>query len=86
MDTFVLIEDESLRGESLGVIQRLREAGQVVEFSLTPAKGDKQFKRALELKAKKTVRLERGADGALVAKVKNLGTREEHVCAPEALT
>ena len=85
VDTFVLIEDESLRGESLGVIQRLRESGQVVEFSLTPAKGDKQFKRALELKAKQTVRLERGTDGALVAKVKNLVTREEQVCAPEAL-
>ena len=85
VDTFVLIEDESLRVESLGVIQRLREAGQVVEFSLTPAKGDKQFKRALELKAKKTVRLERAADGALMAKVKNLVTREEQVCAPDSL-
>ncbi len=85
VDTFVLIEDESLRGESLGVVQRLREAGNIVEFSLTPAKGDKQFKRALELKAKKTVRLERGADGALVARVKNLVTREEQVCAAEAL-
>jgi len=85
VDTFVLIEDESLRGESLGVIQRLRAAGQVVEYSLTPAKGDKQFKRALELKAKKTVRLERGGDGVLVARVKNLVTREEQVCAPDVL-
>jgi histidyl-tRNA synthetase len=85
VDTFLLIEDESLRGESLGVIQRLRETGNVVEFSLTPAKGDKQFKRALELKAKKTVRLERGPDGALTARVKNLVTREEQICAPESV-
>ena len=79
VDVFVLIEDESLRMESLGVIERLRAAGKVTEYSLTPAKGDKQFKRALELKAKETVRLERGADGTVVAKVKNLATREERV-------
>jgi histidyl-tRNA synthetase len=85
VDTFVLIEDESLRGESLGVVQKLRAAGQTIEYSLTPAKGDKQFKRALELKAKQTVRLERGTDGALTVRTKNLATREETVCAPEAL-
>ena len=77
VDVFVLIEDESLRAESLGVIERLRIAGKVVEYSLTPGKGDKQFKRALELKAKQTVRLERGADGNLLGRVKNLATREE---------
>ena len=85
VDVFVLIEDESLRADSLRVIQQLRAAGKVTEYSLTLAKGDKQFKRALELKAKQTVRLERGTDGALVAKVKNLTTREETVCAPEAI-
>ena len=86
VDVFVLIEDESLRLDSLLVIEQLRAAGKVVEYSLTPAKGDKQFKRALELKAKETVRLERGADGTVVARVKNLATREEKVCAPDALT
>jgi histidyl-tRNA synthetase len=85
VDVFVLIEDESLRAESLRVIQQQRSAGKVVEYSLTPAKGDKQFKRALELKAKQTVRLERGADGALTVRVKNLATREETICAPDAL-
>jgi histidyl-tRNA synthetase len=84
IDVFVLIEDESLRAESLGVIQRLRGAGKAVEYSLTPAKGDKQFKRALELKARQTVRLERGID-AVIARTKNLATREEQVCAPDAL-
>jgi histidyl-tRNA synthetase len=85
VDTFMLIEDESLRADSLRVIQQLRASGQVVEYSLTPVKGDKQFKRALELKTKQTVRLERGTDGALTARTKNLATREETVCAPEAL-
>lgn len=85
VDVFMLIEDESLRAESLKAIQQLRAAGKVVDYSLTPAKGDKQFKRALELKAKQTVRLERGSDGALVAKVKTLTTREETICSPEAL-
>jgi len=85
IDVFVLIEDESLRTDSLRVIQRLRAAGKVVEYSLTPAKGDKQFKRALELKAKQMVRLERAADGTVQAKVKNLTTREEQVCSPDTL-
>jgi len=83
VDVFVLIEEESVRAESLKVIQQLRSAGKCVEYPLTPAKGDKQFKRALELKAKRTVRLERGADGVLTARVKDLVTREETICAPE---
>ncbi len=85
VDVFVLIEDEALRADSLRVIQQLRSAGKVTEYSLTPAKGDKQFKRAMELKAKQTVRLERGADGTLVVRMKNLATREEMICAPDAL-
>jgi histidyl-tRNA synthetase len=85
VQAFVLIEDETLRPASLKLVQQLRAAGQVVEYSLTPAKGDKQFKRALELKAKQTVRLERSADGIVMAKVKNLATREEQTCVPETL-
>lgn len=81
VDAVVLIEDESLRTASLKLVQDLRESGKAVDYSLTPAKGDKQFKRALELGAAHTVRLERGEDGALVAKVKNLKTREEMVVA-----
>ncbi len=84
VDVFVLVEDETLRGESLKLIQELRAAGKAVEYPLTPAKGDKQFKRALELKAGRTVRLERGADGALAARVKILATREERVVAARA--
>jgi hypothetical protein len=53
-----------------------------VDFSLTPAKSDKQFKRALELAAAETVRLERGEDGAVRARVKQLATRTERMMAP----
>jgi len=49
-DVFVLIEDESLRAQSLKLIHDLRAGGFAVEYSLTPAKPDKQFKRAQELK------------------------------------
>lgn len=77
VEVFCLIEDEDLRHETLRVIQELRVAGCSVEYSLVAAKPDKQFKRALELNAGHTVRLERAPTGDLVAKVKNLKTREE---------
>jgi len=78
VDVVVLIEDETLRPESLGLVQRLRESGRAVDYSLTPMKSDKQFKRALELGASHWARLERGAEGAQV-RVKNLKTRAEQV-------
>ena len=78
IDVFVVIEDEARRNDSLKVIQDLRSAGKAVEYSLTPAKGDKQFKRALELKAKQTVRIEL-VDETLMARVRTLATREEQL-------
>ncbi len=77
LDAFCLIEDESLRAESLKLIQDLRSAGLIADYSLTAAKSDKQFKRAQELKATQTVKLERNQAGELVARLKNLKTREE---------
>ncbi len=79
VDVYCLIEDETLRPESLKLITDLRGAGKVVEYSLTPSKADKQFKRAMELNAANTARIERTADGVLQVKVKNLRTREEKV-------
>lgn len=79
VDVFCLIEDEALRTDSLKLITELRAAGKVVEYSFTPLKPDKQFKRAMELNAANTARVERAADGALQVKVKNLKTREERV-------
>jgi histidyl-tRNA synthetase len=81
LDVFCLIEDESLRRDSLKLIQDLRETGLVVDYSLTPAKPDKQFKRAQELRAAHTLKLERNAAGEMVARVKHLQTREEQTLA-----
>ncbi len=83
-DVFCLVEDEALRGETLGVVQRLRDLGRWVEFGLAPLKSDKQFKRALELGAAHTLRVERGENGVVV-KLKDLGTREEVVLGVEEL-
>ena len=77
VDVFCLIEDETLRPDSLKLISDLRAAGLVVEYSLTPAKSDKQFKRAQELKAAHTAKLERAPTGELAARIKNMRTREE---------
>jgi histidyl-tRNA synthetase len=82
LDAFCLIEDPSLRGASLKVIQDLRSAGLAVDYSLTPAKSDKQFKRAQELEAACTLRLDRSPTGELLATIKNLKTREEKTVAP----
>ena len=83
VDVFCLIEDETLRADSLRLIQQLRAAGQAVDYAFTPQKSDKQFKRALELKAGHTVRLERSGE-SVVVRVKNLQTREEKVGPVEA--
>jgi histidyl-tRNA synthetase len=85
VDAFVLIEDETLRNESLKLITDLRAAELVTEYSMTPMKSDKQFKRALELKATHTIRLERAASGELMARSKNLKTREEKSASPATL-
>ena len=73
LGAFVQITDETLRDPSLGLVQQLRQAGLATEYPLLKAKPDKQFKRALELKAKWLVTLQDAGQ----AIVKNLETREE---------
>ncbi|MEI7808984.1 MAG: histidine--tRNA ligase [Verrucomicrobiota bacterium] len=75
MDVFVLIEDETLRPISLRLVHDLRGAGYAVEYPLTPAKPDKQFKRAQELKVAFTARLENDA----YVRIRNSKTRDEIV-------
>jgi len=77
VEVVCLIEDERLRSETLRVVQRLREAGRAVEFPLAPLKSDKQFKRALELGAAFTLRLEQADNGSVGARLKDLRSREE---------
>lgn len=79
LDAFCLIEDESLRGESLRLIHDLRVSGLSVDYPLTPAKSDKQFKRALDCQATRTIRLEKNGDGQWMLRVKNLSDRTETV-------
>jgi histidyl-tRNA synthetase len=79
LDAFVLVEDESLRPQTLGLIQSLRSAGFALDFAMTRAKPDKQFKRAQDLKARNTLRLERTPNGEVQARIRNLQTRKELV-------
>ena len=83
VDAFCLIEDETLRAESLRLIQSLRSAGLAVDYALTPAKSDKQFKRAQELGSAHIIKLESDQAGELRARIKNLKTREEIVAKPD---
>ncbi|HWW00516.1 MAG TPA: histidine--tRNA ligase [Candidatus Acidoferrum sp.] len=82
VDAFCLIEDEALRAESLKLIEDLRWAGLAVDHVLTPAKPDKQFKRAQELKARHTVRLERNESGQLLVRLRDSKTRAETSLSP----
>lgn len=79
IDVFMLIEDENIRPLSLKLVQDLRGKGFCVEYSFTPAKADKQFKRAQELKAAFTVRIENDSK----VRVRNLKTRHEKLVSPE---
>jgi histidyl-tRNA synthetase len=79
IDAFCLVEDEELRPASLQLIHDLRAQGYAIEYSFTPAKSDKQFKRAMELNAAYTVKLGRDETGELRAKLKNLRTRAEKI-------
>ena len=82
IDVFLLIEDESVRPQSLAMVQQIRDLGLISEYSLTPAKGDKQFKRALELQARFTVRLE-SREGRICALVKDLKVQQQFESEPE---
>src|SRR5688572_14839881 len=86
LDVFCLIEEESLRTESLKLVQSLRDAGRLVDYALTPAKSDRQFKRALEADAVYTIKLVKTEAQEPVVAIRNLRTREERtVKSSEAL-
>jgi len=59
-----------------GLVQSLRHSWKV-EYPLTQAKSDKQFKRALELNATFTAKLDRAEAGQTAVKLRNLKTRQE---------
>ena len=82
VDVFILIEDENLRRLSLKLVQDLRTAGYAVEYPLTTAKSDKQFKRAQELKATYTAKFESDS----YVRIRNLKSREEIVAGANDVT
>lgn len=77
VDLFCVIEDEAFRPQTLKIIEELRWAGFAVEYPLTPAKPDKQFKRAQDLRAARAIRLYRDEQGETAVKIRDLKTREE---------
>lgn len=83
IDAFCLIEDETLRGDSMSLVQSLREEGYSIDYSMTPAKSDKQFKRAQELNAVFTVKVERNQEGEVAVRCKHMSSREEKVLNPD---
>jgi histidyl-tRNA synthetase len=82
IDVYCIVAHEELRPVTLRLVQDLRLAGLAVDYSLTPAKPDKQFKRAQELKAGYVAQVLRAETGEVLAKVKNLQTRQEVQVAP----
>ena len=82
VDVYVVVADESRRGEALGLVQRLRGVGQRTEFSLTATKMGKQFQTAEHLGARFAVVV--GAEWPEI-KLKTLATREEQVVSVEGL-
>lgn len=79
LDAYCLIEDESLRLDSLKLIQELRSLGLAVDYALTPMKPDKQFKRSQELAAVRVVKLEKMPEGGVQARIRDLRTRQETI-------
>ncbi len=77
VDVFCVIEDETLRGETLGLVQRLRDAGLAVDYPLTAGKADKQFKRAQELGVPTAIRMTRSEVGETRAVVRDLAARAD---------
>lgn len=75
-DVYVVVADEGMRGEALGVVQACRVAGLVVNFALKEMKVGKQFQEAGAMGARHAVVV--GGEWPMV-RVKDLGTRVEEV-------
>ncbi|MDX1951293.1 MAG: histidine--tRNA ligase [Verrucomicrobiota bacterium] len=80
IEVYFAITDETVRATSLSFVQQLRQGGISTDYSFTPAKYDKQLKRAIELGAKALAEVV----GSQI-KVKNLATREEQLMSSPAL-
>jgi len=75
LDLFLIIEDESLRAPTLMLAQQARDAGFSVEYAFGAVRGDKQFKKALDLGARFTAKMEPESGDAIT--IRHLAAREE---------
>ena len=82
VEIYGIVADEARRREAIGLVQRLREAGWAVDFSLTPAKVGKQFQAAEASGATFAVLV--GGEWPQV-KVKHLPSRHEQLLPQETL-
>ena len=76
-EVYMVIPDETVRGEALGLVSSLRRAGISVDLPLTSAKVGKQFQAAEKCGARFAVIVD--AEFPSV-KIKNLGSRQEENC------
>jgi len=81
LDVYVMVEDEALRESTLKLVQQIRDFGLHAEYPLVAIKPDKQFKRALELRARFTVRL----TDENTAVLKDLESRKETALAVDVV-
>lgn len=81
-EVFVVVAQEELRAEALGLVQRLREAGVRVDFAMNPAKVGKQFQAAEQAGARYAAVV--GQEWPQL-KLKELATREERLVGWEEL-
>lgn len=79
-DVFIVIADEEQRPSALKVITELRHAGIKTEFSMTPAKFNKQFKAAANNRARYALII--GSEYP-ETQLKNLVTRSEETLASD---
>ncbi len=77
LDCYVVVADDTLRGEALKLIRQLRDAGLAVDYSFAPSKVGKQFQAASAVGARfaLVVGLEEWNAGEV--KLKNLATGTE---------
>lgn len=76
IELYVIIANEDRRPDALKIVQKLRDAGRRVDYSLTDAKIGKQFQLAEQLGAREALLV---GDEWPQLKLKNLATREEKV-------
>lgn len=81
LDLFLIIEDETLRNPTLKLAQEARDANFSVEYSFGAVRGDKQFKKALELGAKLTAKIDPENPETII--IRRLASREESTSTKE---